>query len=271
MTQNFGGNPAVYAPLKGHPATDWAFDWNEAIPFIADSYVYSKLNEGHSDPDYYTAVCTIVENGDEVDEIIYGHPNLMPVEVGKTYRMGETAALAGNKGMVFSWGRRITKEEKLAGSRAGTHLHLQRRPVKKVKKVSSKKKYLQTSSGKFKKDGFYYEIKDYNNGFNGCEPIEFNGIVAFLPPVHVPPPPVYNFTRDLYLGVSGEDVRELQKYLNKKGFRVAWFGNGSPGNESSYFGRLTQSALIKFQKANNINPPAGYFGPITRRFLSTHP
>lgn len=185
QTQNFGAQPKVYAPLKGHPAHDFVFDWNEAIPFIADSYVYSKLNENNANPDKYTAVCTIVEDGDEVDEIIYGHPNLMPVEIDKTYRMGETAAFAGNKGMVFSWGKLVTKAEKLAGSRAGTHLHLQRRPVKKVSKVSSGKRYLQTSKGKLKKDGFYYEIKDYDNGFAGCEPIEFNGQVAgFVQPSH---------------------------------------------------------------------------------------
>jgi len=178
MTQGFGGSQAVYAPLKGHPAHDFAFDWNEEVPFIANSYVYSKLNENNKDPEKYTATCTIVENEFGVDEIIYGHPNLMPVEIGRTYSVGETAALAGNKGMVFSFGRRITKEEKLAGSTAGTHLHLQRRPCIKVTKKTKGKKYLRDAKGDFKKDGFYYEIKNYNNGYNGCEPIEYNGKVA---------------------------------------------------------------------------------------------
>ncbi len=178
LTQGFGESPEVYAPLKGHPALDFGFEWDEAVPFIADSYVYSKLNEGNSDPDKYTGTCTIVENGDEVDEIIYGHAHVMPVEVGKTYSAGETAARAGNRGMVFSWGRRITKAEKLAGSHAGTHLHLQRRPCRKVTKVTKGKKYLETAKGRFKKGGFYYEIKDYDNGFNGCAPIDFNGKLA---------------------------------------------------------------------------------------------
>lgn len=178
-TQGFGGNVAnAYAPLLGHPADDFAFDWNENIPFIADSFVYNKLNEGSVDPDKYTATCTIVEQGGEVDEIIYGHPNLMPVEVGKTYEVGQIAAMAGNKGLVFSSGRKITKEEKLAGSRAGTHLHLQRRPVKKVEKTTKGKKYLEVGGKKFKKDGFYYEIKDWDNGYNGCVPLEYNGKIA---------------------------------------------------------------------------------------------
>jgi len=168
----------AYAPLLGHPGLDYSFAWNEEVPFIADSYVYSKLNENNKDPEKYTGTCTIVEENGEVDEIIYGHPNLMPVEIGKVYTVGETAALAGNRGMVFSSGRRITKEEKLAGSRDGTHLHLQRRPCIKVKTKTKGKKYLRDAKGDFKKDGFYYEIKNPDNGYAGCEPIEYNGKIA---------------------------------------------------------------------------------------------
>lgn len=180
QTQGFGENIAnAYAPLKGHPAHDFNFSWNEEIPFVENSYVYSKINEGNKDPEKYTAVCTIVDTGPETaDEIIYGHPNLMPVEVGRTYSVGETVAKAGNKGMVFIFGRRVTKEEKLSGSTAGTHLHIQRRPCKKVSQIKKGKKYLEDSKGKFKKDGFYYEIVDFQNGYNGCEPITFNGKVA---------------------------------------------------------------------------------------------
>lgn len=76
------------------------------------------------------------------------------------------------------------------------------------------------------------------------------------------------FTRDLHIGLSGEDVRSLQKYLNSKGFLVAKTGAGSPGNETASFGPLTQEALIAFQKANKISPTAGYFGPITRKFIT---
>lgn len=178
QTQGFGESPKVYAPLKGHTAHDFAFQWNEPIPFIADCYVYSKINEGNPDPDRYTAVFTLVEQGDEVDEISYGHPNLMPVVIGKTYKAGETVALAGNKGLVYQGGRKVTGAEKRAGSKAGTHLHLQRRPCKKVRVITKGKKYLETTNGKFKKDGFYYEVLDYKNGYNGCEPIMFNGQVA---------------------------------------------------------------------------------------------
>lgn len=73
------------------------------------------------------------------------------------------------------------------------------------------------------------------------------------------------FTRDLTVGVSaGDDVLCLQRYLNSAGFRVAASGAGSPGNETRFFGPLTQAAVGKWQAANGVSPAAGYFGSISR-------
>ena len=72
------------------------------------------------------------------------------------------------------------------------------------------------------------------------------------------------FARNLEFGMTGEDVKALQQWLNANGYRVASSGPGSPGNETTKFGGATRSALIKFQKANGITPAAGYFGPKTR-------
>ncbi|MFA6410089.1 MAG: Ig-like domain-containing protein [Candidatus Buchananbacteria bacterium] len=74
----------------------------------------------------------------------------------------------------------------------------------------------------------------------------------------------YNFTRDLKLGSTGEDVRQLQIFLNNNGFVLVKTGPGSPNQETTKFGSATKAALIKFQKANNITPAVGYFGPVTR-------
>lgn len=73
-----------------------------------------------------------------------------------------------------------------------------------------------------------------------------------------------NFTRDLTLGVEGEDVRCLQKYLNSAGFTIASSGVGSAGNETNQFKEKTQAALIKWQTANGILPATGTFGPKSR-------
>ncbi len=79
----------------------------------------------------------------------------------------------------------------------------------------------------------------------------------------------YTFTRDLTLNSTGTDVMNLQKVLNESAdTQVAASGAGSPGNESTYFGKLTQAAVIKFQIKNNITPAAGYVGPKTRAVLN---
>lgn len=74
----------------------------------------------------------------------------------------------------------------------------------------------------------------------------------------------YQFSRSLSIGMSGDDVQKLQKFLNQSGFVVATTGVGSPGYETKTFGSLTRAAVVKYQIANNISPTLGFFGPITR-------
>lgn len=86
----------------------------------------------------------------------------------------------------------------------------------------------------------------------------------------------YVFSRNLRLGMRGDDVKMLQSFLNRRGFVVAISGFGSVGQETTYFGALTKLALIQFQEAymNEILIPAGlqkgsgYFGNLTRKKIS---
>ncbi|MDZ4226478.1 MAG: peptidoglycan-binding protein [Patescibacteria group bacterium] len=75
------------------------------------------------------------------------------------------------------------------------------------------------------------------------------------------------FTRDLEVGVTGDDVRALQVFLNTNVYVLAETGPGSPGNETLMFGALTRAALARYQAANDISPAVGYFGPITRAYI----
>jgi peptidoglycan hydrolase-like protein with peptidoglycan-binding domain len=74
------------------------------------------------------------------------------------------------------------------------------------------------------------------------------------------------FTRPLYPGVTGADVKCLQQYLNGAGYTVAASGPGSAGNETEFFGSLTQAGVQKWQDANGIvyGSYGGYFGPVSQ-------
>lgn len=65
-----------------------------------------------------------------------------------------------------------------------------------------------------------------------------------------------------------EDVRNLQVFLNSTGFKVSWFGAGSKGKETTFFGDKTQKALIKFQKQNGIQTHLGEFDDVTRDIVN---
>jgi peptidoglycan hydrolase-like protein with peptidoglycan-binding domain len=62
--------------------------------------------------------------------------------------------------------------------------------------------------------------------------------------------------------MTGDNVKDLQIYLNNHDYPVATTGPGSKGNETTRFGAMTRAAVIAFQKANNLIPD-GIVGPLT--------
>ena len=88
--------------------------------------------------------------------------------------------------------------------------------------------------------------------------------------------PTTSFTRDLKLGMKGDDVKELQIFLNNNGFTVSSTDSGSIGKESVYFGKKTKEAVIKFQetyKTDILEPLSlkngtGLFYKATRDFIN---
>lgn len=85
------------------------------------------------------------------------------------------------------------------------------------------------------------------------------------------------FSRSLKMGISGEDVRNLQKILNSSlDTAVNTTGPGSIGQETTYFGNLTREAVIRFQEKyrdeilvpNGLFTGTGFVGPATIAKLS---
>jgi peptidoglycan hydrolase-like protein with peptidoglycan-binding domain len=110
------------------------------------------------------------------------------------------------------------------------------------------------------------------SGYYGAETRNYvtahplSGVV--ISPVIAPAPAVSGTTqssangaliRDLSIGSTGADVRTLQRVLRVQGFPVV-----PAGSETAYFGTLTQSAVIGFQKARGVIPANGYVGAATR-------
>jgi len=96
-----------------------------------------------------------------------------------------------------------------------------------------------------------------------------------IAPVVVPEPqPVidthigFTYTRDLHVGMQGDDIKNLQSFLidqNKGPVAQALAKVGATG----FFGNLTRAALAEFQKAVGIIPAKGYFGPKTKAFIKS--
>lgn len=70
------------------------------------------------------------------------------------------------------------------------------------------------------------------------------------------------FSRNLSIGDTGQDVKDLQNLLVS-------FGLLQPGNTTGYFGKLTRQAVINLQKNNSVFPSTGNFGPLIRQLLNS--
>ena len=69
----------------------------------------------------------------------------------------------------------------------------------------------------------------------------------------------FKFTQKMKMGSQGNEVIELQKFLNAKGYDC--------GNADGRFGKMTEGALKKYQAANKLDSD-GVVGPRTRSYMN---
>ena len=249
LHQGFGGNATdTYKKggLLGHSGTDHSCGYGSNIhSYFDEEYVYKVLTKENpaNDGSGFTGVFTIVDNGIEVFEFLYGHCN-PTVTIGQKLTKGTVIGTESNNGEVYAGTERITLEMQKAGDTRGTHRHDQKRILKKVR-VAITGQYLTTNGGGLYRDteDLFYQIPYWKNGFAGC--------VNFLLPL---------FNRNLTVGMSGYDVQCLQRFLKARGF--------FQGDTTEFFGTKTLGAVVAFQKANGISPTYGYVGEKTRLFIN---
>lgn len=76
-------------------------------------------------------------------------------------------------------------------------------------------------------------------------------------------------TSNLFKGLRNNNVKNLQEFLisQNKGPAAETLASASA---TSYYGELTRAALAEFQASVGISPASGFFGPITRSYISSH-
>ncbi len=95
---------------------------------------------------------------------------------------------------------------------------------------------------------------EQGNAHIGYTPVEaWIPYFTTVPPTSTP----FQFTKDLYYGMTDSDVVHLQARLNMP---IKY--------QTGYFGSLTRTAMIAYQLNNFIIPPFGYCGPKTRSILN---
>ena len=270
ITQKYEQNANSYykeAGMVGHGALDVYCEYNETIYCAVAGEVFAVRNKDNPDLMRYRAVYTLIEAQGRYYEVSYGHANLIFVKEGDIVEVGTPLMTGGNTGNVSTGGRKITKEDKLAGSKAGTHLHFQVREVIPTDTRNRNKQYLENSKGVYKRNGQYFEILDYNNGYLGCiDPMPFfnESYANDVQKPKVEHSVKHRWSVNLQYGQYHEDIKQAQR-----AFMVLGLMDPVPEHELGWFGKKTEQAMFKYQASRAIVPAAPkYLGPKTRASLN---
>ena len=246
VSQGFSQNLNTYYEenkLAGHTGIDFdAMGDDKTVYASCDGYVFSVVNKNNPDLMRYRAVYTLVDDGGVFYELSYGHFFDIYVSEGQHIKKGDKLGIEGNTGDVASGGRKVTLAEKRAGSLAGTHVHLQLRPLKPVDKREKGKSYLKNSNGFLKINGMYFE-RIPNKAFADCiDPHPFMVFETAAPRSIIEKVTSvfdHKIKRTLRYGSRGNDVKILQGMLGVKADGI--------------FGVNTERAVREFQKQKGLS------------------
>lgn len=172
ISQKFGGNANLFYAqngLKGHPGTDIYKAYDAWLVASHDCYVYKIINKNNPDLSKYRAVHTLFQDDGQWYELVYGHCNNIYSKVGDFVPRGALLASMGNTGDVYSQGLPVTPAARTKPPYPGTHLHWQLRGVVLSQTALVGNIYLEDAGKPYQdKQGNYYEIPGYNDGYNGC-------------------------------------------------------------------------------------------------------
>lgn len=172
ISQEFSGNYEQYKKLGivGHSGIDFMIGWGKPVFGDNDGFIYKIITKEISNEGWQGVYQLVKEDDLNYVEVCMGHFEKILAKKGEYLPEGAVWGLEGNRGYVFSGGTQITPAMQNAGDKRGSHTHNSYRPVKRVKTKSRTEYYLTTEQGVAYRDqdGYYYQIKEKDNGFNGC-------------------------------------------------------------------------------------------------------
>ena len=148
-----------------HTGIDWVIGYGKPVTTDNAGVIgHVDLNGSNG----WRAVWVLVPYNGAFMEVCYGHLKDIFVEVGQYVLEDETVGTEGNFGLVYSGGVQITPAMRKLGSKAGSHVHEQYRPVRLVKRKTRGKHYRP-----YKFEGQYVEIIIENNRRGCIDPLQF--------------------------------------------------------------------------------------------------
>lgn len=190
-TQDFGENKnGSYAAggLKGHTGYDESCGFGSTILSYKNGLVYKVVDDKRpaNDGSGFWAVFMLVEENGEWSEWSYGHCSEIFVQEGQRILAGDPIAREGNRGEVYAGGVRITLAMQAAGDKRGSHRHVQKRLLERIKDDSNPRgrfitEWSPSVAGAYKdSEGYLYRIKNWDNGYNGCVPPFIKNKLTYL-------------------------------------------------------------------------------------------